>query len=131
MVGLMAALESRDYLFATYREHGYALARGLDPGQVMADLFGKATGVSGGWGGPSAAALPVRRAAFGRVHPGLPRDRPEGVAGAHGPGRSRWGDKGAEGEGQPRRMRWGLLYAGAGQVPTGIVARGVTPGLGR
>lgn len=51
MVGLMAALESRDYLFTTYREHGYALARGLDPGRVMAESFGKATGVSGGWGG--------------------------------------------------------------------------------
>ncbi|HEX6472892.1 MAG TPA: pyruvate dehydrogenase (acetyl-transferring) E1 component subunit alpha [Streptosporangiaceae bacterium] len=51
VVGLMAALESRDYLFTTYREHGYALARGLEPGRVMAELFGKTTGVSGGWGG--------------------------------------------------------------------------------
>ena len=51
VVGLMAALEARDYLFTNYREHGYALARGLDPGRVMAELFGKATGVSGGWGG--------------------------------------------------------------------------------
>ncbi|MGH3181753.1 MAG: pyruvate dehydrogenase (acetyl-transferring) E1 component subunit alpha [Streptosporangiaceae bacterium] len=51
VVGLMAALEPRDYLFTTYREHGYALARGLDPGRVMAELFGKTTGVSGGWGG--------------------------------------------------------------------------------
>ncbi|MHB1613595.1 MAG: pyruvate dehydrogenase (acetyl-transferring) E1 component subunit alpha [Actinomycetes bacterium] len=51
VVGLMAAIEPRDYLFTTYREHGYALARGLDAGRVMAELFGKATGVSGGWGG--------------------------------------------------------------------------------
>ena len=51
VVGLMAALESRDYLFATYRDHGYALARGLEPGRVMAELFGKATGVCGGRGG--------------------------------------------------------------------------------
>lgn len=51
VVGLMAALEPRDYLFTTYREHGYALARGLEPGRVMAELFGKTTGVSGGWGG--------------------------------------------------------------------------------
>jgi len=51
VVGLMAALESRDYLFTTYREHGYALARGLEPGPVMAELFGKTTGVSGGRGG--------------------------------------------------------------------------------
>lgn len=51
VVGLMDAVESRDYLFTTYREHGYALARGLDPGGVMAELFGKTTGVSRGWGG--------------------------------------------------------------------------------
>lgn len=51
VVGLMAALESRDYLFNTYRDHGYALARGLEPGRIMAELFGKVTGVSGGRGG--------------------------------------------------------------------------------
>jgi pyruvate dehydrogenase E1 component alpha subunit len=51
VVGLMAALAPRDYLFTTYREHGYALARGMEPGAVMAELFGKATGTSGGWGG--------------------------------------------------------------------------------
>jgi pyruvate dehydrogenase E1 component alpha subunit len=51
VVGLMAALPPRDYLFTTYREHGYALARGMEPGRVMAELFGKTTGVSGGWGG--------------------------------------------------------------------------------
>lgn len=51
IVGLMDALESRDYLFNTYRDHGYALARGLAPGRVMAELFGKVDGVSGGWGG--------------------------------------------------------------------------------
>jgi pyruvate dehydrogenase E1 component alpha subunit len=51
VVGLMDALESRDYLFNTYRDHGYALARGLEPGRIMAELFGKTAGVSGGWGG--------------------------------------------------------------------------------
>src|SRR5699024_3210096 len=51
VVGLMAALPERDYLFTTYREHGYALSRGLEPGPVMAELFGKTTGVSSGWGG--------------------------------------------------------------------------------
>ncbi|MFE1754163.1 pyruvate dehydrogenase (acetyl-transferring) E1 component subunit alpha [Streptomyces anandii] len=50
-VGLMAALRPTDYLFTTYREHGYALARGADPGRVMAELFGRATGLSGGRGG--------------------------------------------------------------------------------
>ena len=51
VVGLMAALQARDYLFTTYREHGYALARGIETGPVMAELFGKTTGVSGGRGG--------------------------------------------------------------------------------
>src|SRR5690606_28403151 len=39
------------YLFTTYRDHGYAIARGMDPGAVMAELFGKSTGVVGGRGG--------------------------------------------------------------------------------
>jgi pyruvate dehydrogenase E1 component alpha subunit len=51
VVGLMAALEPHDYLFTNYREHGYALAKGIAPGRVMAELFGKATGVSRGRGG--------------------------------------------------------------------------------
>src|SRR5690242_3470115 len=51
VVGLMAALEPRDYLFTNYREHGYALARGIDARRVMAELYGRSTGVSKGWGG--------------------------------------------------------------------------------
>ncbi len=51
IVGLMDALQPRDYLFTNYREHGYALTRGMTPGRVMAELFGKSTGVSGGRGG--------------------------------------------------------------------------------
>ena len=41
VVGLTAALREEDYLFATYRDHGYALARGAEPGRVMAELFGR------------------------------------------------------------------------------------------
>lgn len=51
VVGLMTALRASDYVFTTYREHGYALARGMAPGPVMAELFGRSTGVSGGRGG--------------------------------------------------------------------------------
>jgi len=50
-VGAMAAIGPQDYVVAAYREHGHALARGLDPNTVMAELFGKADGVSGGKGG--------------------------------------------------------------------------------
>ncbi len=51
VTGLTAALRDQDYLFATYREHGYALARGADPGRVMAELFGRTGGLSRGRGG--------------------------------------------------------------------------------
>ncbi len=51
IVGLMAALTPDDYIFTNYREHGYILARGVAPGPIMAELFGKETGVSGGRGG--------------------------------------------------------------------------------
>jgi pyruvate dehydrogenase E1 component alpha subunit len=49
--GAMSALEARDYVVAAYREHGHAIARGLDENAVMAELFGKKTGVSKGKGG--------------------------------------------------------------------------------
>lgn len=51
VVGLMSALKPEDYIFTNYREHGYILARGVSPGAVMAELFGKETGVSRGRGG--------------------------------------------------------------------------------
>ncbi len=51
VVGLLAALQPTDYLFTNYREHGYALTRGIEPGRVMAELFGRVDGVSKGWGG--------------------------------------------------------------------------------
>jgi pyruvate dehydrogenase E1 component alpha subunit len=51
IVGLMAALRPEDYIFTNYREHGYILARGAAPGQIMAELFGRETGISKGRGG--------------------------------------------------------------------------------
>ena len=51
VIGLMAALKPTDYLFTNYREHGYALMRGIDPNRVMAELYGRVDGVSKGWGG--------------------------------------------------------------------------------
>jgi pyruvate dehydrogenase E1 component alpha subunit len=49
--GAIKAMEPQDNLITHYRDHGYALALGLDPGPVMAELFGKETGVTGGRGG--------------------------------------------------------------------------------
>jgi pyruvate dehydrogenase E1 component alpha subunit len=50
--GTIGALDmKKDYVVAAYRDHGHALAAGMDPGAVMAELFGKATGCSRGKGG--------------------------------------------------------------------------------
>jgi pyruvate dehydrogenase E1 component alpha subunit len=51
IVGSTRALLETDYLVSTYRSHGYALARGTPPEQVMAELFGRKDGCCGGHGG--------------------------------------------------------------------------------
>ncbi|MEQ6899373.1 thiamine pyrophosphate-dependent enzyme [Microbacterium sp. KR10-403] len=51
VVGLMTALRPQDYLFTNYRDHGYAIARGMGANRVMAELFGRSDGVSKGLGG--------------------------------------------------------------------------------
>jgi pyruvate dehydrogenase E1 component alpha subunit len=51
VVGLLSAMRASDYLFTNYREHGYAITRGIDPKRVMAELYGRVHGVSKGWGG--------------------------------------------------------------------------------
>ena len=50
-VGAMQALGEDDAVLTTYREHGHALVRGVPARVVMAEMFGKATGCSGGRGG--------------------------------------------------------------------------------
>lgn len=50
-VGVMNALSPEDAILATYREHGQALARGIDPNRIMAEMFGKMEGCSRGRGG--------------------------------------------------------------------------------
>jgi pyruvate dehydrogenase E1 component alpha subunit len=47
----MQALTHEDAIIATYREHGHALVRGVPPGAVMAEMFGRAEGCSRGRGG--------------------------------------------------------------------------------
>jgi pyruvate dehydrogenase E1 component subunit alpha len=51
IVGSISALRPDDYVYSTYREHGHAIAKGIDPKAVMAELFGKETGTSHGRGG--------------------------------------------------------------------------------
>jgi len=50
-VGAISTLQPDDYIFASYRDHVHALAKGSDPGRLMAELFGRETGVSRGKGG--------------------------------------------------------------------------------
>ena len=50
-VGAISTLREDDYVITSYRDHGHALARGMEPNVVMAELFGKVNGSSGGKGG--------------------------------------------------------------------------------
>ncbi len=50
-VGAIRALRDTDHVITAYRDHGIALIRGLDPKKLMAEMFGKRTGISGGKGG--------------------------------------------------------------------------------
>ncbi|MEW6325069.1 MAG: pyruvate dehydrogenase (acetyl-transferring) E1 component subunit alpha [Nitrospirota bacterium] len=50
-VGAISALRPDDYVITSYRDHGHCLARGSDPKRVMAELFGKQTGLCKGKGG--------------------------------------------------------------------------------
>ncbi len=50
-VGAINAVKENDYIISTYRDHGHALVRGLSPNSLMAELFGKQDGCSGGKGG--------------------------------------------------------------------------------
>jgi len=73
-VGAIDPLAASDYVFTSYRDHGTALAVGSPPAAVMAELFGRATGVSGGYGG-SMHLLDVERHFLGGW----------GIVGAHLP----------------------------------------------
>jgi pyruvate dehydrogenase E1 component alpha subunit len=63
-VGAVSALEDEDLLVTGYRCHGFALARGVPPEAVMAELFGRAHGCAHGRGG-SMHLLDVSRGYYG------------------------------------------------------------------
>ncbi len=50
-IGSISAIRKDDYVLTSYREHAHAIAKGMSPNAVMAELFGKATGCSKGKGG--------------------------------------------------------------------------------
>ncbi len=49
--GVCSHLTARDPIFSTHRGHGHALAKGMPPSELMAELFGRSTGCSRGRGG--------------------------------------------------------------------------------
>lgn len=57
-VGACDALRPQDALFATYRGHGWAMARGVPAPAILAELLGRATGVNGGRGGSAYFSAP-------------------------------------------------------------------------
>ena len=50
-IGAISAVRQDDYVLTSYREHAHAIAKGMSPDSVMAELYGKATGCSKGKGG--------------------------------------------------------------------------------
>ena len=50
-VGACSALDKNDYIMSTHRAHGHVLARGASMPVILAEVFGKATGCTGGKGG--------------------------------------------------------------------------------
>jgi pyruvate dehydrogenase E1 component alpha subunit len=50
-VGAISVLRADDYVITSYRDHGHALAKGMSPDEIMAELYGKASGCSAGKGG--------------------------------------------------------------------------------
>ena len=92
-VGSIAALEPDDYIVSTHRGHGHALAKGHEPGRMMAELFGRrpATAAVGAApctspAGRSATSGPTGSSAAGSASPSAPRWRSGSAAGP----RSSW-----------------------------------------
>jgi TPP-dependent pyruvate/acetoin dehydrogenase alpha subunit len=58
-VGACTALRPTDYITSTHRGHGHALAKGLEPGPMLAEILGRATGYCKGKGGSMHVASPA------------------------------------------------------------------------
>jgi pyruvate dehydrogenase E1 component alpha subunit len=50
-VGALSAIRPDDYVLTSYRDHGHAVAKGISPDEILAELYGKAGGCSSGKGG--------------------------------------------------------------------------------
>ena len=73
-VGALSALHQEDYVISSYRDHGHCLAKGSEPKEIMAELFGRRTGLCKGKGGSMHLFDPERRflGGYAIVAGGLP-----------------------------------------------------------
>ena len=73
-VGALSALHQEDYVVSSYRDHGHCLVKGSDPKVVMAELFGRRTGMCKGKGGSMHLFDPEKRflGGYAIVAGGLP-----------------------------------------------------------
>ena len=70
--GAVHALKPQDHVVTHYRDHGHAIARGLDPKRLMAELFGRVDGCNKGRGGAMPFSGAARDFCGGRAHRGRP-----------------------------------------------------------
>ena len=73
-VGALSALHQEDYVISSYRDHGHCLVKGSDPKAIMAELFGRRTGICKGKGGSMHLFDPEKRflGGYAIVAGGLP-----------------------------------------------------------
>ena len=91
--GSISAIRDDDLVLATYRGHGEAIAKGVDPLGIMAELMARVTGICKGKGGSMHLAEPVGRTRLDerdrrRPHPDRGRRRALVQAPRHRPGRA-------------------------------------------
>src|ERR1700733_14922965 len=100
-VGASAALRADDYVFATYRGHHHAMARGASPAEALGELMSKATGLCAAKGG----SMPLTKASAGMLGS-------YAIVGAHLP--------------MAAGAAWSAVLRGTGQVAVAFFGDGAT-----
>jgi pyruvate dehydrogenase E1 component alpha subunit len=117
-VGTIGSLQPDDPIITAYRDHGHALARGMDPGACMAEMFGKATGCAKGKGG-SMHMFDKPHWLFGG-HGIVGAQTPVGLGLAFA-SRYEWEVLGHSLDGSPAKKKVALCYLGDGALNQGAL----------
>lgn len=117
-VGTIASVNHDDPIVLAYRDHGHALARGMDPAACMAEMFGKATGCAKGKGG-SMHMFDKPNWLFGG-HGIVSAQTPLG-AGLAFASRYEWEVLGKALDGSPAKKKVSLCYLGDGALNQGAL----------